>query len=313
MGIEAVIPSEVVGAPRMSTPPDSPDLGTSIPTPLDGINHPLPDFSGMHGPTTDDKGEKQQSSSKIQKLIDFRFSSAVDFPTPEELERRDHQQLTVSGFVRGVDGKGLPSVLVYLTDLEGNRHGQSCRTLPDTGEYKVIAGEPGRYLLKAYKRGMIMEGAEAISLQMEAGKVDGLNFTMIPDGCVVKGIVRAKGTAQPFANTIVRCLSRLGDYSGESVTDQEGNFAIVGVPPNCECFVEVIGSGATRIYLSENYETVQKTQIELEIAIVSTEESRSLKSVPDGVFAVNEEVNKTLNQPVVEEPPKDAAPASPLI
>ncbi|MDQ1239286.1 MAG: hypothetical protein QG577_1472, partial [Thermodesulfobacteriota bacterium] len=169
------------------------------------------------------------------------------------------------------------------------------------------------YLLKAYKRGMIMEGAEAISLQMEAGKVEGLNFRMIPDGCVVKGVVRTKGTAQPFANTMVRCLSRLGDYSGESVTDHEGNFAIVGVPPNCECFVEVIGSGATRIYLSENFETVQKTQIELEIAIAPTEDSRPLGNVSHGAFSVNEEVNATVNQPLIEEAPKGAAPASPLI
>jgi hypothetical protein len=284
-----------------------------MPTPLDGINHPLPDFSEIRGAMTDDKGKNQQPLSKSQKLVDFRFSSAVDFPTAEEIERRDHQQLTVSGLVRGVDGKGLPSVLVYLTDLEGNRYGQSCRTLPDTGEYKVIAGEPGRYLLKAYKRGMIMEGAEAISLQMEAGKVEGLNFRMIPDGCVVKGVVRTKGTAQPFANTTVRCLSRLGDYSGESVTDQEGNFTIVGVPPNCECFVEVIGSGATRIYLSENFETVQKTQIELEIAIAPTEDSRPLENVSRGVFSVNEEVNPTVNQSLVEEAPKGVAPASPLI
>lgn len=298
MGIEAVVPSEVVGAPRLSSSPESRDLAASIPTPLDGINHPLPDFSEIRDAQNDER-EKNPPSKKTAKLVDFKFSSAVDFPTPEEMERRDQQQLTVSGFVKGIDGKALPSVLVYLTDLEGNRQGQSCRTLPDTGEYKVIAGEPGRYLLKAYKRGMIMEERESISLPLDSGKLEGLNFRMIPDGCVVKGVVRVRGTDRPVPNIVVRCLSRLGDYSGDSFTDEDGNFTIVGVPPNCECFVEVIGSSGENLSVSENFETVQKPQVQLTIEVEGNKELYALDSGQNDVAQAEDLSGPSMKQPFV--------------
>jgi len=297
-GIEAVVPSEVVGVPRISRSPESRELSASIPTPLDGINHSLPEFSEIRDAVNEER-ENDPALKKTSRQVDFRFSSAVDFPTPEEMERRDQQQLTVSGFVKGIDGKALPSVLVYLTDLEGNRQGQSCRTLPDTGEYKVIAGEPGRYLLKAYKRGMIMEERESISLPLESGKLEGVHFRMIPDGCVVKGGVRVRGTDRPVPNTVVRCLSRLGDYSGDSFTDDDGNFTIVGVPPNCECFVEVIGNSGEKVHVSENFETVQRPVVELTIKIEPGKQLLALEGDPNGVPPAEDLSGLNMKQPFV--------------
>ncbi len=76
--------------------------------------------------------------------MEFKFASAVDVPTAEELMRREKEQMVVSGAVTDASGKGMGSVIVYLTDLEGNRVGQSCRSAPETGEFKVLINEPGK-------------------------------------------------------------------------------------------------------------------------------------------------------------------------
>ncbi|MGB9618655.1 MAG: carboxypeptidase-like regulatory domain-containing protein, partial [Desulfomonilaceae bacterium] len=223
------------------------------------------------------KEKSAAATEQEKKPVSFKFSSAVDIPTQEEIGRRDKAQLVVSGFVTGPDGRGLPSVLVYLTDLQGNRVGQSCRTLAETGEYKVLASEPGKYVLRAHKRGMMMENSDGVPLPMESGKIEGLNFSMIPDGCVVKGRIVLSDALEPVPHTAVRCRSRLGDYTGESVTDADGNFSIVGAPPNCECYVEVIDGSGKRVHVTEHFETVQKNQISLEIQLKETP-SRPLRS-----------------------------------
>ena len=213
-------------------------------------------------------GENSSSASETElKPVSFRFSSALDVPAQGEVDRKDKGMLTVSGFVMGPNAKALPSVLVYLTDLEGNRVGQSCRTSPDTGEYKVLVNEPGKYILRAHKRGMMMENMEGISLPMESGKIEGLNFTMIPDGCVVAGRVLVSETSEPVANAVIRCRSRLGDYTGETLSDAEGNFSIVGVPPNCECYLEILDDIGTRLHVTDNFETVQKNHISLVVNV----------------------------------------------
>ncbi len=267
IGSDAVVVSEVVGAPRLSSPASATKGQTSIPTPLDGIDHPLPRFGHSAVPGRDLKERSPVTTEQEGKPMSFKFSSAVDVPTQEEIDRRDKAQLAVSGFVTGPDGRGLPAVLVYLTDLEGNRVGQSCRTLSETGEYKVLASEPGKYVVRALKRGMIMENAGGVTLPVESGKIEGLNLSMIPDGCVVKGRILLSDTSEPVPHTMVRCRSRLGDYTGESVSDADGNFSVVGVPPNCECYMEVVDSSGKRLHVTEHFETVQKNQICLTIEI----------------------------------------------
>jgi len=267
MGSEAVVVSEVVGAPRLSSQAPAHNDHDLIPTPLNGIDHPLPRFEHSATGGRDHKEKAAAGTEQDGKSVSFKFSSAVDVPTQEEIDRRDKAQLVVSGFVTGPDGRGLPSVLVYLTDLEGNRVGQSCRTLAETGEYKVLVNEPGKYILRAHKRGMMMENTDGVSLPMESGKIEGLNFSMIPDGCVVKGRVLLSDTLEPVPHTAIRCRSRLGDYTGESVSDADGYFSIVGAPPNCECYVEVIDASGRRVHATEQFETVQKNQVSLDIRL----------------------------------------------
>ena len=73
----------------------------------------------------------------------------------------------------------MASVIVYLTDEEGNRVGQSCRSMPDTGEFKVQVNHPGRYQLHGYKRGFVMGEGEPVLLPIESGKIEGFNLHMI--------------------------------------------------------------------------------------------------------------------------------------
>jgi len=265
IGSEAVVVGEVVGVPRLSSSSRNTSDPDAVLTPLDGIDHTLPQFVdsalGQSGP----KEKSAPAPDQEGKQVSFRFSSAVDIPAQKEMDRRDKTVLVVSGFVTDRNGKGLPSVLVYLTDLEGNRVGQSCRTSPETGEYKVLVNEPGKYFLRAHKRGMMVENVDGISLPMESGRIEGLNFSMIPDGCVVKGRVLVSETSEPVPDTVVRCRSRLGDYTGETLSDADGNFSIVGVPPNCECYIEILDGSGKRLHVTDHFETVQKSQISLAV------------------------------------------------
>ncbi len=192
--VKTVSGSSVMGVSKNRTGVGG-EAQDATPTPLDGINHPIPQFSTV---TLRKQGEPrlfEQSPESKSASSDFRFASAVELPSQTEIERREKEQLIVSGHVRGVDSKGLSSVIVYLTDLKGNRLGQSCRSLPDTGEFKVLAAEPGKYLLNAYKRGYVVEGESSMTLPIESGKIEGFTFRMAPEGCKVNGMVILEDTS----------------------------------------------------------------------------------------------------------------------
>ena len=81
---------------------------SSQPTPLDGVNHPLPESltrsnAGPGSPRMVN-GRPEPTDSKPQQ---FKFTSAVELPSQAEIERRDKQKLVVNGIVKGPDGKGV--------------------------------------------------------------------------------------------------------------------------------------------------------------------------------------------------------------
>ncbi len=115
-----------------------------IPTPLEGMNHPMPPFSHASGAATGLPRMVDSEDEKKPVAQEFKFASAVDIPSPEEVERREKEQLVVSGMVKGPDGKGIESVIVYLTDLDGTRVGQSCRSMSDTGEFRGTHERAGK-------------------------------------------------------------------------------------------------------------------------------------------------------------------------
>ncbi|MFC1835031.1 carboxypeptidase-like regulatory domain-containing protein [Thermodesulfobacteriota bacterium] len=247
------------------------------PTPLDGLNHPMPQFnppgvvlSGV--PKVEEQDEELQDRAK-----EFRFTSAVDLPSPEEQERREKEKLVVSGRVKGPDGKILPSVLVFLADHEGNRVGQSCRTNDDTGDFKVQVNEQGRYVLHAYKRGYIIENPDPLVLPSESGRLEGMNFSMIPEGCLVQGRVLLEGSGEKVPGLQVVCINETDGTARSGRSDGSAAFKISGVPHNSRCFVEVRDDEGTLLAATESFETGQRRNIYREIKISAKPKSTKQK------------------------------------
>ncbi len=240
---------------------------TVMPTPLEGVNHALPKLTD---PSSRQSGAPRVSGSHPDRKVpssEFRFSSAVDVPTPEEVERREKTQLTVTGSVLGPDGKGISSVIVFLTDEEGNRVGQSCRTMPETGEFKVLINEPGKYRLNGYKRGFLMDLSEPPQIPIESGKIEGFNIRMMPEGCFVSGRVVRGDAGAGIPGYEVSCVCRAHNYSRSAGTGSDGHFRISGVPVNSECFLEVRGGKGDLLTTTDTFQTVQKKEMYSEIRI----------------------------------------------
>ncbi|MDQ7782795.1 MAG: carboxypeptidase-like regulatory domain-containing protein [Desulfomonilaceae bacterium] len=244
-----------------------------VPTPLEGVNHALPKFTE---PWSHQSGTPRvRGPQPDQRASEFRFSSAVDVPTPEEVERRERTQLVVTGSVLGPDGKGIPSVIVYLTDDEGNRVGQSCRTMPETGEFKVLTGEPGTYRISGYKRGFVLEGSEAPRIPIESGRIEGFNFRMIPEGCGISGRVVRDESGEGLPKHDVTCVCAVLNYTRSVQTAADGQFRMNGIPVNSECFLEVRGEDGGLLAATDTFQTVQKKEMYIEIKIANPEpESR---------------------------------------
>ncbi|MFH1113257.1 MAG: carboxypeptidase-like regulatory domain-containing protein [Pseudomonadota bacterium] len=260
---------EAVIAVRRPAKPVQTSSATVIPTPLEGVNHPLP---ALTEPSSREPGTPRVAVSHSDRKMpssEFKFSSAVDVPTPEEIERREKTQLMVSGSVLGPDGKGVPSVIVFLTDEEGNRVGQSFRSMPETGEFKVLINEPGKYRLNGYKRGFVMDLSDPPKIPIESGKIEGFNIRMIPEGCVVSGRVIREDGGTGISGREVTCICRANNYSRSAETDSDGHFRISGVPVNSECFLEVKDREGDLPTATDTFQTVQKKELYSEIRIAA--------------------------------------------
>jgi len=270
----------VIGVPRPVGVPGS--VGhVHPPTPLDGLNHPIPRLSNLVSTQTGAPRIVDNPAQKKSLTQDFRFSATVDVPSHEELERREKEQLVVSGSVTGPDGRGIASSIVYLTDQEGNRIGQSCRTQAETGEFKVLVNEPGTYFLNVYKRGYVLEYSDPMSLPIKSGKIEGYRVRMIPEGCVVQGRVTTQGGTRVVSDVQVTCSCKAKDYARSARTDSEGRFRLSGIPINSECYLEVVRHDGTAMVRSNTFETVQRKEIYQDLIIpVEAMEAPSGKPLP---------------------------------
>lgn len=237
------------------------------PTPLDGTNHHLPKFGSISDQRPDESKLAEKDDSKTSVTKEFRFSSAVDVPSQEELERREKERLIVSGSVIGPDGKPVESAVVYLTDAEGNKTGQSCRSSAENGFFKVLVQEAGSYLLHGYKRGFAMAGDRPISIPVESGRIEGLVINLVSQGCLIQGRVILEDGAVPLPNIQVKCVCKSEGFVGTSSTDEVGYFRLSNVPINSECFLEAIDLSGNTLAKTEVFETVQKKQLYKDIKI----------------------------------------------
>jgi hypothetical protein len=245
-------------------------------TPLDGINHPIPQFASRALPQAPERPVTGSPSGEPWPAKAFKVQSAVDVVGPEERVRRDKKQLVVSGSVTDARGAGIGSVIVYLTDEEGRRHGQSCRTHADAGTFKVIAEKPGQYQLHTYKRGYAQEKEGPLALPAEAGRIEGINVTMIPEACSVEGQVFDEVSGVPLAGVRVKCVCRGDLFSCSGYTGREGEFLLTGIPINSECQLQVIGPDHGVLGWSSPFETVQKRNIHQDVIIGSADAATSV-------------------------------------
>jgi hypothetical protein len=246
---------------------------------MEGVNHFLPQFASSLGGQTGAPRILEREQDQKQPAQEFKFSSAVDLVSQIEMERREKEQLVVSGTVTDQDGQGIASVMVYLTDPAGNRVGQSSRSARDTGEFRVLANEPGQYALNGYKRGFIMESNEPLILPIESGKVEGFSFRMMPEGCLVRGRVLFEGETAAAPALEVRCVCADGDFSRSDRTDPAGEFRISGVPLASKCTLDVIGTSGEVMGRSAPFETLHKKEIYRKIAVAPLPASEKTSTI----------------------------------
>jgi hypothetical protein len=268
----------IVGVRRV-TKVSAREMEANIPTPMEGINHPLPQFVTTGEAQTGTPRILERESDQKQASSEFKFSSAVDVLSQEETERREKEKLVVAGTAQGPDGRGIAAVMVYLTDQAGNRVGQSSRTARETGEFKVLVNEPGRYALNGYKRGFIMESSEPLILPIESGKIEGFNFRMIPEGCLVHGRVLIEGGGGETSDLEVRCLCANGAFSRSDRTDSAGEFRISGVPLTSKCLIEVCGTDGAVMARSAPFETLHKKEIYRKVAVSHVSYSQQTSNI----------------------------------
>jgi hypothetical protein len=256
--------------------------GRLILTPLDGINHPMPRFASRVAAPTPRKiapeGKRRTASNQ------FKPYPTADLTSSAEKERREEEPLTVSGSITDSEGRGLGSVILYLTDEVGNRQGQSCRSRPGTGDYWVFARKPGKYTLNAYKRGYVVQDPETLKLTIQSGKIDGFNLRMVAEECTVQGRVFDGAHGNPAADMEVRCVCKSSGRASSCRTDGSGKFFLTGVPVNSECELEVWSANNTVLARSQFFETVPKGQIQRDIVISSEDRESGEEPVDSAII-----------------------------
>jgi len=261
--------------------PAAPDTSpATIPTPLDGMNHPLPQFSAQGKPAPESPSDAELKADQEVFVPEFKFNSAVDLPSKEELVRREREQLVVAGSILGPDGEGIDSVVVYLEDEGGNRIGQSCRSAADTGEFKVLANEPGRYFLKAYKRGLLMEDAKPGPLPIEAGKIEGYTIRLVPEGCLIQGRVINRTHALLGPQSEVRLHVGSQQVPRSVLIDSDGGFRVRGVPGNSQCRIQVVDEAGKTLAFSDWFSTSEKKEILMNVTITESPGAQTDSSSP---------------------------------
>ena len=241
----------------------------TMPTPLDGEDHSLPEFSLASNPKSKTKKVKLPDSDKEKTTAakEFKFSSAVDLPSPEEIERRGKEKIVVTGRVIDPLNSGLATAVVYLVDKDGNKMGQSCRTNSDSGAYRVQSNEGGAHSINVYKRGYVMNSDGPIKLPAKNGKIEGFDVHMLPEGCLIHGKVSSTIGQNPIEGLTVKCDCRSEQYKFSSTTNSKGAFQALGAPLNSECVIQVLSPDGNVLLDSKPFETVQKKQIFMDLKV----------------------------------------------
>jgi hypothetical protein len=141
--------------------------------------------------------------------------------------------------------------------------------LVETGEFKVQVNQPGRYILRGYKRGFLMEETDPRPLPIESGKIEGYCLRMIPEECVISGKVIFGGITGAAPHVEVRCVDETGEVWRASQVSPSGEYHIAGLPFDFRCFLEVRAAEGRLLWGSESFSTGNQKEMRRDITIPS--------------------------------------------
>jgi hypothetical protein len=118
-----------------------------------------------------------------------------------------------------------------------------------------------------------------VILPIESGKIEGFNFRMMPEGCLVHGRVLVEGETAGAPNLEVKCICGDGAFSRSDRTDPAGEFRISGVPLASKCCIEAYGMDGEVVARSAPFETLHKKEVYRKIAIPPLPSSQKSSSV----------------------------------
>lgn len=246
------------------------------PTPLEGVDHPLPSFT-----ITIDRSNHRDSESEPEKTQEteeddgvfkphFRFASMIDPDVAESREQTAQEELQVSGFVLERNDEPVPGALVFLIDEEGARIGQSSRSQPGTGAFTALAQEPGKYRLNAHKRGMRLVDKNPIELTKKSGIIEGIVVRMIEEGCKIQGkiVQKFEGDLDSMVRLQVVCKVGPSGFVRSVRPAQDGYYSIIGAPESDSCVLELLDSDGNLITRTEPFETFDGGEVNLEFELI---------------------------------------------
>ncbi len=268
--------ADTIVAVRKIFPGEGKESEPDQPTPLDGVDHPLPSFTiKIDGANQGARHMEQEETKEVDEdsgafKPHFRFASMID---PDSVEPRDQiarEELQVYGFVLERNDEPVPGALVFLIDREGNRIGQSSRSQPGTGEFTALAQEPGKYRLNAHKRGMRLLDKEPIELEKTSGTIEGLVVRMIEEGCKIKGriVQKFEGDLDSMVRLQVVCKAGPSGFVRSVRPAQDGYYSIIGAPESDSCVLELLDSDGNMITRTEPFETYDGGEVNLEFELI---------------------------------------------
>jgi hypothetical protein len=278
------MPAETVVAVRKFSPEEADGPGDNFPTPLEGVDHPLPAFSETQASIAPAQGEPPKDEPQTAPRVDdgsfqpqFVFTSMASLDLDEESLVENEEELRVTGFVIGPDDEPVPGVLVFLINEEGKRIGQSSRSQPGAGAFSAMAQEPGNYRLNAHKRGMRLVDRGPIDLAQTSGVIEDVVLRMVEEGCHVKGriIKNVETDLDSLVRLQITCKVAGAGFVRTVRPAQDGSYSIPGTPESDSCVLELRDQAGNVITSTDPFETIDGGEVNLEFELIEEQNQDS--------------------------------------
>jgi hypothetical protein len=268
-------PAETIVAVRKIAPEEAMTGDQNVPTPLEGVDHPLPSFPGPPQQPLDNEVEAENEADVDDGTFkpQFIFSSMISPKAAMSPSQTPQEELRVQGFVISPNDEPIAGALVFLIDEQGKRIGQSSRSQPNSGEFTAIAQEPGNYRINAHKRGMRLAHRKPIDLNQRSGEINDLYVRMVEEGCQIKGrIIKSADTdLDAMVKLQVRCKTSETGFTRTVRPSRDGVYSIPAVPESDSCILELRDESGNLITQTDPFETIDGGEVNLEFELIEEE------------------------------------------